>query len=313
MAAAPKKRAFAGDMKGKGGPREDGDGQEDDSEEDMYSGSEESEGSDMDVAQEVQVDFEARTACDSDFHGIKRLLGQLFLKSHVNLSELTDIILSQNYIGCVIKQDEVPEDSDSDDGEEEIFGFITIVNITDRKDKPCLQALKELVLERCKECAPKNTYEELTNILENDRHRVGFLMCERFINLPPQLALPMYESLNKDLQQAQIMEMQYAFDYILLISKTYTEVKTEGGKKGKKSSQPQEQREEVLFTNAEEEFFHQEAHTSFSYPVIEESDSGFSGKWKFGDTATKPFRTVMLVPNSKMVEIKKKMEEYLSV
>lgn len=55
------------------------------------------------MLQEIQVDFEGRNPIDSDFHGIKQLLQQLFLKAHINLSELTDLIISQNYVGSVVK------------------------------------------------------------------------------------------------------------------------------------------------------------------------------------------------------------------
>lgn len=88
------------------------------------------------------VDFEAHTISDNDFNGIKKLLQQvtavaskhltklnfsyskyttkclendhltivmvtrflqLFLKAHVNTSELTDVIIQQNHLGSVIK------------------------------------------------------------------------------------------------------------------------------------------------------------------------------------------------------------------
>jgi len=53
--------------------------------------------------QKIQVDFEGRSPVDADFHGIKQLLQQLFLKAHVNLSELADLIIRQNYVGSVVK------------------------------------------------------------------------------------------------------------------------------------------------------------------------------------------------------------------
>lgn len=45
--------------------------------------------------QEIQVDFEGRNPTDGDFHGIRQLLQQLFLKAHINLSELADIIIGR--------------------------------------------------------------------------------------------------------------------------------------------------------------------------------------------------------------------------
>jgi hypothetical protein len=53
--------------------------------------------------QKIQVDFEGRSPVDADFHGIKQLLQQLFLKAHVNLSELAELIIRHNYVGSVVK------------------------------------------------------------------------------------------------------------------------------------------------------------------------------------------------------------------
>lgn len=83
--------------------------------------------------QEVIVDFEAHTISSNDFNGVKKLLQQVwdnvyvlhlsyyvhmscvrspadcyvwtqvFLKAHVNTSEMTDLIIQQNHVGSVIK------------------------------------------------------------------------------------------------------------------------------------------------------------------------------------------------------------------
>ena len=83
---------------------------------------------------EIQVDFEGRNPQDPDFHGIKTLLQQLFLKAHVDLSSLTDLIISQNYIGSVVKQSQDEEGSDDEDGDtNDVFGITTVVNISDRQ------------------------------------------------------------------------------------------------------------------------------------------------------------------------------------
>uniref|UniRef100_A0A4W5LHL6 BRCA2 and CDKN1A interacting protein n=1 Tax=Hucho hucho TaxID=62062 RepID=A0A4W5LHL6_9TELE len=84
--------------------------------------------------QEVIVDFEAHTITHNDYNGVKKLLQQLFLKAHVNTSELTDLLIQQNHIGSVIRQAEVPEDSEEDeDPADEVFGFISMLNLTERK------------------------------------------------------------------------------------------------------------------------------------------------------------------------------------
>lgn len=45
--------------------------------------------------QELQADFEGRNPEDCDFHGIKQLLRQLFLKSDVDLGGLAEIIICE--------------------------------------------------------------------------------------------------------------------------------------------------------------------------------------------------------------------------
>jgi len=79
----------------------------------------------------VQVDFEARSPEDSDFSGVKSLLRQLLLKAPVDLDELTNIILQQNYVGCVIKQCEIlEEDDDEEFVDDTVFGLTTVINLS---------------------------------------------------------------------------------------------------------------------------------------------------------------------------------------
>lgn len=43
----------------------------------------------------ITVDFEGRNPIDSDLDGIKQMLGQLFVKAHIDLSELSGIIIGK--------------------------------------------------------------------------------------------------------------------------------------------------------------------------------------------------------------------------
>lgn len=52
---------------------------------------------------EVQVEFEGQPPIEADFHGIKNLLHQLFLKAHINLSALADLIIQQNDVGSILR------------------------------------------------------------------------------------------------------------------------------------------------------------------------------------------------------------------
>lgn len=52
---------------------------------------------------EIQVEFAGQAPIPEDFHGIKSLLHQLFLKAHINLSGLAELIIQQNYVGSILQ------------------------------------------------------------------------------------------------------------------------------------------------------------------------------------------------------------------
>lgn len=85
------------------------------------------------IVQTLEADFEGRNPDASDFHGIQQLLKQLFLKAHINLTQLSDMIIAQQGIGSVLKQsmdDDDDEDEDDDTNSNDVFGITTIINLT---------------------------------------------------------------------------------------------------------------------------------------------------------------------------------------
>ncbi|XP_063048646.1 BRCA2 and CDKN1A-interacting protein-like, partial [Engraulis encrasicolus] len=92
------------------------------------------------------------------------------------------------------QQAEVPEDSDDEDPDE-VFGFISLVNLTERKGVECIEQVKELVLGQCEKACPPAVTKQLEEILNDVDKPVGLLLSERFINVPPQIALPLHKQL----------------------------------------------------------------------------------------------------------------------
>ncbi|XP_012686507.1 protein BCCIP homolog [Clupea harengus] len=302
MASFAKRRAVG---MGKN-PNED----EDDSSDERLDDDEEvtSEESDEEINEEVVVDFEAHTISVNDFNGMKKLLQQLFLKAHVNTSELTDLMIQQNHIGSVIRQAEVPEDSDEDDSDpNEVFGFISMINLTERKGVECVEQIKELILAHCEKACPPTVTEQLEKYLNDTAKPVGLLLSERFINVPPQIALPLHTQLQEEILDAQRTNKPSGkCHYFLMISKTCKEVQKTIPNRGTP-------KEEMLFVNAEEEFFHEQATMKFQYSVQDETDSCLSGRWSFDDVPMKPYRTVMLIPMDRMGVIMDKLKQYLTI
>lgn len=86
----------------------------------------------------IQADFEGRNPEAQDFHGIKQLLQQLFLKAHIDLSQMTDMIIAQTGVGSVLKQgfNEIDEDDEDDDDMSDaldVFGVTSVINLKSHK------------------------------------------------------------------------------------------------------------------------------------------------------------------------------------
>ncbi|XP_020500383.2 protein BCCIP homolog [Labrus bergylta] len=303
MASSAKKRAI-----GLGeNPADSDDSSDENPEDDDESGEEDSEASEEEINEEVIVDFEAHTILSSDYNGIKKLLQQVFLKAHVNTAEMTDLIIQQSHVGSVIKQAEVPEDSDDDDPDE-VFGFISMLNLTERKDVQCVEEVKELIVDQCEKNSTPSMTEQLEQILSDTSKPVGLLLSERFINVPPQIALPLHKQLQDEIAEAQRTNKPSGrCHYCLMISKTCKETSKNIPARG---GAP---KDEYMFVNAEEEFFYEQAIMKFHYSVQDETDSCLSGRWSFDDVPMKPFRTVMLIPADRMSAIMDKLKEYLTV
>lgn len=223
------------------------------------------------------------------------MLRQLFLKAHINLTEFSNIIISQNYIGSVIKQcwdEEMAEDDDDDDDDANVvFGITTCLNLTSRNESECVQNLKSMILERAEKFSTDATLKLLRDILTNEARTTGFLVNERYINIPSQISVPMLENLCKEIKRAADKNMPYNFSYYVMILKFHRKE----AKKGKPA--------EDQFSNPEEELFLQESLASFEYSVASEADMGLTGKWREDDEQLMPFRKVIVIDGKKLPTI----------
>uniref|UniRef100_A0A8I3WJ15 BRCA2 and CDKN1A interacting protein n=1 Tax=Callithrix jacchus TaxID=9483 RepID=A0A8I3WJ15_CALJA len=180
---------------------------EDEDEDDDDSDEEEDEDDEV-FDQEVNIEFEAYSISENDYDGIKKLQ-QLFLKAPVNTAELTDVLIQQNHIGSVIK------------------------------DTQCAEQIRELILSFCEKNCEKSMVEHLDMLLNDTTKPVGLLLSERFIKVPPQIALPVYQQLQKEVVEAHKTNKPCGkCCFYFLISKTFVEA---GKKKFQKEmEQPKE-------------------------------------------------------------------------
>ncbi|KAK5644834.1 hypothetical protein RI129_006134 [Pyrocoelia pectoralis] len=251
--------------------------------------------------EEIQADFEGRNLEVQDFDGIRQLLRQLFLKEHVDVTQLSDMLIAQEGVGSVLKQswneDEVDEDDDTLTEALDVFGVTTVFNLTSHLETPVVQQLFALLVQRLStETSDEAVKNKITNILESSQ-KLGLLINERFINLPPKIADPLLTSLQAEISRMEKRDASYKFDYLVLICKMY---KPKGGKSN------------VIFSNAEEEIFDKEAEVSIEYNVTSQCDTGLAGQWEEEDSEMIPYRRILFIQGNKFPAIVQKVKAFVS-
>lgn len=215
--------------------------QTDNSSSEAESGSEDDSGNDThSTDREIQVEFEARTPEERDLPGIISLLRQCFRGSDaVDLSVLAKFVMKQRSVGSVVTQS--PSDSTDDEDEDdlagtdgEVFGLATIVRL---KDTEVSDQIRRHLNQAVLSTDPRG---QLSRILNNPDADVGLIISERIINMPPQISVPLYQTLSNEVKKAKAKNLPFNFTHYALISKI---LKTEVGQAG------------IMYTNAEEEVF----------------------------------------------------------
>lgn len=187
-------------------------------------------------------------------------------------------------------QCEDDEDEDEDDEMTDsnvVFGITTAINLN-KPEVGCINQLRNLVTQKAKESAPIPGYEQFKNIFENTSNVVGFLLNERYVNIPPQIAVPLMESLMKEIDRANRKKMPFQFTHYMMMLKFY-KMPT---KKSKGSSNASTS---TVYSNAEEEIFVQNSCVEFEFAAQTESEP------ETGDLV--PFRKIIIFETAKLPQI----------
>lgn len=224
----------------------------------------------------------------------------MFLKSHIDVNGLTDTIISQHGVGSCLKQtndvDENMENEDDDDEMDDdnvVFGITTVINLTARRNEPPAKSVENLLINKCKEC--KN-FKEIEGILQDTQKNIGFIINERYVNIPAQVSVPLLDNLQKEIKRAVEKKKNFNFDYYFMIVKLH-----------RNSALKNE-----FYVNPEEELFEQNAKFKFEYSVADESDTGLTGKWKEEDEQLEPIRRVLVIEANKFNESIESLGEFIS-
>lgn len=254
--------------------------------------------------QQLDVNFESHPPIQEDIDGITSLLRQTFLTfidSHAVAQHLIDL----NHVTQVIALEPEEEEnaSEDDDPDNNIYGVTSVINlqiVADSKQDKSLQCRIKLLEFLQKKC------EKITELKEDTNFKLGFIINERYINLPPQLSVPTLKDLTGHLDEQK-------FTHLILLSKIFIKSRSSDtdlpSKKQKKvgNSSP----DPLIFANPEEEIICEGSEHHVDFDVSDSCDENAS--WTLSsDIRYIPHRRVLIVDSKKWPDIMKSLEKELT-
>ncbi|TGJ78831.1 hypothetical protein E0Z10_g9934 [Xylaria hypoxylon] len=261
---------------------------------------EDSDSSDDEDFDMVNVDFEWFNFNEKiDFHGTKSLIRQLFDvdASLFDVSALADLILSQSSIGSTVKTD----------GEEaDPFAFLTALNVQEHRQKKPVTQLVEYLSEKAR---ATESLAPIPRLLASGQH-IGLILSERLINMPSEVAPPLYNMLIEEIQDAVDDKEPYEFTHYLIISKRYHEIESTLSEERKKKKGKQDAA--LYYFHPEDEVLQKHATAYGSYPFTKIDDAVADSKRAFQEMGVMPMGSMILIEASKFADAVKAVGEYLS-
>jgi protein BCP1 len=260
----------------------------------------------------VNVDFEwFNFDSEIDFHGVKTLLRQLFDvdSASLDLSAITDICLEQKTIGSTVKVDDKANDA---------YAFLTALNLRELRQNEAVVGLMRYLIGRARSMgvALSPVIELLQSQVDGSGDaKVGLILAERLVNMPSEIAPPMYSMLIDELEAAVEDGEPYEFTHYLLLSKTYQEVQStiatgeDGERKTKKAKESKSSA--VFYFHPEDEVFYKHAAMHGSYEYTKDDESVADSKRAFQDMGIKSFGSLILIEAAKFKIAVQAVAEYL--
>lgn len=267
-------------------------------EEDSMSGSENE--SDFDPNEEIMVDFEARSVVESDQESIKILLQQKLASfQQINLNELAKIISQQENLGNVINQAEDEESGNKQDGDEvepndTIFGVISMLDLNYSQTKNFSAEFTKFL--------KSQTNQENGSLLDFYIPKCSYIVNERFLNIPPGISVPMFESLLEDVQKLSDDSANKKSEYWLFLSRIFSEEKNKA-KNSSKLNAP-----ETQYANPEEEIFEEFSEFKFDVSYGHKVSKATGGKWSKDDPSLIPSLKLFIIDKNKVKDALEKIK-----
>jgi protein BCP1 len=249
----------------------------------------------------VDVDFEwFNFDPEIDFHGVKSLLRQLFdVDANLfNMSAMADLVLSQPTIGSTVKVDGKETDA---------YAMLTALNTYENREKEPMKEMLQYLVEK----AGKNeALSAVPELIASGKH-VGLVFHERFINMPSEIAPPLYTMLIDEIEAAVEDKEPYEFSYYLIVTRTYQEVESTIDVEDRKRKKAKEEASTFYF-HPEDEVFQKHAFTHGAFQYTNEGDMAADSKRAFQEMGIKPQGHMILIEAAKFAGAVKAINDYIN-
>jgi len=255
------------------------------------------DGEDFDM---VNVDFEwFNFDPEVDFHGTKTLLRQLLDvdANMFNMSALSDLVLSQPTIGSTVKVDGKATDA---------YALCTVLNVAEHRTKEPMGDLAKYLSEKAK---TNEALRAVPALLEGN-NQVGLIFSERLINVPSEIAPPLYSMMIDEVEAAVEDKEPYEFTHYLIVSKVYQEVESTLDVEERKKKKAKGDASKFYF-HPEDEIFEKHAEAYGSYSYSKENEASADSKRAFQEMGIKTLGHMMLIEASKFGPAVKAVQEYM--
>jgi hypothetical protein len=219
----------------------------------------------------IYTDFVFSGLRDSYFHNIKTLIKPLFEFDNVNVSNLTDLILSlKEDVGTVIKNEDEEETKNPNVDLFAIFSIIPISHFynggTTNESTTSFQIF-ECLKQKLEKYATNEEKIKGLNILKSSK--IALLISERVINLPQEavpICLNFLVNEMGECREEDQYDGKFDFEYVVYISKFVKRLLIDDFKKTKKNK-TENMNEEILHYKYETEHMQKYADVIISYKI----------------------------------------------
>ncbi|OTA03188.1 hypothetical protein A9Z42_0036270 [Trichoderma parareesei] len=249
----------------------------------------------------VNVEFEwFNFDPEIDFHGTKSLLRQLFdVDANLfNMSALSDLVLSQPTIGSTVKVDGKANDA---------YAMLTVLNTYEHREKEPMKDILKYLVDKAQTNPSISAVAELLGA----QKPVGLVLSERLINMPSEIAPPLYTMLVEEVEDALEDKEPYDFSYYLILSRTYQEVESTLDVEDRKRKKAKEEASTYHF-HPEDEVLEKYAVAHGSFRYTKEDDAVADSKRAFQEMGIKTFGHMILIEASRFKEAVKAVGDYIA-